>query len=305
MRTNVQVVLALVASAGLVTVVHAQSKVELEYRPQKSDGSLDAGVQFKYDIRSQKSAARTAPSGSKGAGPAQGQAGFGYGSAAKDDAAGAKGAKGRDIAAAASGGKAGGTAAGGAKGSDTAAGAAAHGKGVASSASGGKAGGSAASGAKGAGAPGGAAQAGFGYGDGPGSKADSGAKGAGASAKNELNPTQARQTPKTDFGSVVREGVAIVPDVAKTPTPGGPVPLPYPNTPIDVKPPPVVKAPLPILRPIDTPILRPVETPRPILAPTPLPIIAQPVPVAPKPVIVEPVPQPAIKLPYSAPVNRR
>jgi hypothetical protein len=233
MRTNVQVVLALVASAGLVSVVHAQAKVDLEYKPQKGDGTLDAGVQFKYDIRSQKSAARAAKPGSKGPGAGQGQAGFGYGSApgSKADA--------------------------GAKGKGTAAEAAAHGKDVAASASGGKAGGSAAA---------------------------------------ELNPTQARQTPKTDFGSVMRDGLVSVPDVAKTPTPGGPVPLPYPNTPIDVKPP-VVKAPLPILRPIDAP--------RPILAPTPLPIIAQPVPVAPKPVIVEPVPQPAIKLPYSAPVNRR
>jgi hypothetical protein len=230
MRTNMQVVLALVASAGFIGVVHAQAKVDLEYKPQKPDGSLGGGVQFKYDIRSQKSAARTAEPGSKGAGPGQGQAGFGYGSepGSKADA--------------------------GAKGKGTAAEAAAHGKGVAASASGGKAGG----------------------------------------AKNELNPTQARQTPKTDFGSVMRDGLVIVPDVAKTPTPGGPVPLPYPNTPIDVNPP-VVKAPLPILRPI--------ETPRLIVTPT-LPI-AQPVPVAPKPVIVEPVPQPAIKIPYSAPVNRR
>src|SRR5687767_5834007 len=222
MRTNVQVVLALVASAGLVSVVHAQSKVDLEYKPQKPDGAVDAGVQFKYDIGSQKSAARTAQPGSKGAGPSQGQAGFGYGSAAKDDVAGAKGAKGKDVAAEASGGKAGGTAAQGAKG--------------------------------------------------------------------------ARQTPKTDFGGVMRDGLVIVPDVAKTPTPGGPVPIPYPNTPIDVKAPPVVKAPL-------LPILRPIETPRLIVTPT-LPI-AQPVPVAPKPVIVEPAPQPAIKLPYSAPINRR
>ncbi len=244
MRTNVQVVLALVASAGFIGVVHAQSKVELEYKPQKADGVLDAGVQFKYDIRSQKSAARTTEPGGKGAQGAKGggnagaKAGFGYGSetGAKADAGGN----------------------GGAKGGGTAAEAAAYGKGVAASASGGKAGGS---------------------------------------ASTELNPTQARQTPKTDFGGVMRDGLAIVPDVAKTPTPGGPVPLPYPNTPIDVKPPPVVRAaPLPILRPIDAP--------RPILAPTPLPIIAQPVP-APKPVIVEPVPQPAIKLPYSAPVNRR
>jgi type VI secretion system secreted protein Hcp len=30
------------------------SKVELEYKPQKADGSLDAGVFFKYDIKAQK-----------------------------------------------------------------------------------------------------------------------------------------------------------------------------------------------------------------------------------------------------------
>lgn len=30
------------------------SKVELEYKPQKSDGSLDAGVFFKYDLKANK-----------------------------------------------------------------------------------------------------------------------------------------------------------------------------------------------------------------------------------------------------------
>jgi len=30
------------------------AKVELEYKPQKADGSLDAGVFFKYDIKAQK-----------------------------------------------------------------------------------------------------------------------------------------------------------------------------------------------------------------------------------------------------------
>ena len=32
----------------------AFAKVDLEYRPQKSDGSLDAGVHFKYDIAGNK-----------------------------------------------------------------------------------------------------------------------------------------------------------------------------------------------------------------------------------------------------------
>jgi type VI secretion system secreted protein Hcp len=30
------------------------SKVDLEYKPQKADGSLDAGVHFKYDIKGNK-----------------------------------------------------------------------------------------------------------------------------------------------------------------------------------------------------------------------------------------------------------
>ena len=30
------------------------AKVDLEYRPQKADGSLDAGLHFKYDIKSNK-----------------------------------------------------------------------------------------------------------------------------------------------------------------------------------------------------------------------------------------------------------
>ena len=30
------------------------AKVDLEYKPQKPDGSLDAGVHFKYDIKGNK-----------------------------------------------------------------------------------------------------------------------------------------------------------------------------------------------------------------------------------------------------------
>ena len=30
------------------------AKVDLEYRPQKADGSLDAGVHFKYDLKTNK-----------------------------------------------------------------------------------------------------------------------------------------------------------------------------------------------------------------------------------------------------------
>src|SRR5215467_11230639 len=32
----------------------AFAKVDLEYKPQKADGSLDAGIHFKYDIKAQK-----------------------------------------------------------------------------------------------------------------------------------------------------------------------------------------------------------------------------------------------------------
>lgn len=35
-------------------VTLAFAKVDLEYKPQKPDGSLDAGVHFKYDIKSNK-----------------------------------------------------------------------------------------------------------------------------------------------------------------------------------------------------------------------------------------------------------
>ena len=32
------------------------AKVDLEYRPQKPDGSLDAGIHFKYDLKANKGA---------------------------------------------------------------------------------------------------------------------------------------------------------------------------------------------------------------------------------------------------------
>jgi len=34
----------------------AFAKVALEYKPQKADGSLDAGIHFKYDLKAQKEA---------------------------------------------------------------------------------------------------------------------------------------------------------------------------------------------------------------------------------------------------------
>ena len=40
--------------AGSETVSLAFAKVDLEYKPQKADGSLDAGIHFKYDIKANK-----------------------------------------------------------------------------------------------------------------------------------------------------------------------------------------------------------------------------------------------------------
>jgi type VI secretion system secreted protein Hcp len=36
------------------TVSLAFAKVDVEYKPQKSDGSLDAGIHFKYDLKTNK-----------------------------------------------------------------------------------------------------------------------------------------------------------------------------------------------------------------------------------------------------------
>src|SRR6478672_8667384 len=36
------------------TVTLSFAKVDVEYRPQKADGSLDAGIHFKYDIKANK-----------------------------------------------------------------------------------------------------------------------------------------------------------------------------------------------------------------------------------------------------------
>jgi type VI secretion system secreted protein Hcp len=38
------------------TVSLAFAKVNVEYKPQKADGSLDAGIHFKYDLKAQKEA---------------------------------------------------------------------------------------------------------------------------------------------------------------------------------------------------------------------------------------------------------
>ena len=45
------------AGDGAATAEHVAlqfAKVDLEYKPQKADGSLDAGVHFKYDIKANK-----------------------------------------------------------------------------------------------------------------------------------------------------------------------------------------------------------------------------------------------------------
>ena len=42
------------AAATAESVALRYAKVALEYKPQKADGSLDAGIFFKYDIKAQK-----------------------------------------------------------------------------------------------------------------------------------------------------------------------------------------------------------------------------------------------------------
>ena len=42
------------AASTMEAVALQSSKVDLEYKPQKADGSLDAGLHFKYDIKGNK-----------------------------------------------------------------------------------------------------------------------------------------------------------------------------------------------------------------------------------------------------------
>lgn len=42
------------SDAPTETVSLQPSKIEIEYKPQKGDGSLDAGIFFKYDVKAQK-----------------------------------------------------------------------------------------------------------------------------------------------------------------------------------------------------------------------------------------------------------
>jgi type VI secretion system secreted protein Hcp len=43
-------------TGSVETVSLAFAKVNVEYKPQKADGSLDAGIHFKYDLKAQKEA---------------------------------------------------------------------------------------------------------------------------------------------------------------------------------------------------------------------------------------------------------
>jgi type VI secretion system secreted protein Hcp len=42
--------------ASMETVSLAFAKIDIAYRPQKADGSLDAGIHFKYDLKANKGA---------------------------------------------------------------------------------------------------------------------------------------------------------------------------------------------------------------------------------------------------------
>lgn len=52
--TNVQHASAGGASTPSENVTLSFAKVDFQYKPQKPDGSLDAGIHFKYDIKAQK-----------------------------------------------------------------------------------------------------------------------------------------------------------------------------------------------------------------------------------------------------------
>jgi type VI secretion system secreted protein Hcp len=41
-------------ATGSETVILAFAKMDFEYKPQKPDGSLDAGIHFKYDLKTNK-----------------------------------------------------------------------------------------------------------------------------------------------------------------------------------------------------------------------------------------------------------
>ena len=61
-KMNDVIVTAVMARRTAATATVAEhvslafAKVDLEYKPQKADGSLDAGIHFKYDLKAQKEA---------------------------------------------------------------------------------------------------------------------------------------------------------------------------------------------------------------------------------------------------------
>jgi type VI secretion system secreted protein Hcp len=52
--TSVSTSVSAEEGATIESVVLAFAKVDLEYKPQKPDGSLDVGLHFKYDLKAQK-----------------------------------------------------------------------------------------------------------------------------------------------------------------------------------------------------------------------------------------------------------
>ena len=52
--TSVSTSLSVEGDGAVEGVALAFAKVDLEYKPQKPDGSLDAGIHFKYDVKASK-----------------------------------------------------------------------------------------------------------------------------------------------------------------------------------------------------------------------------------------------------------
>jgi len=52
--TSVSTSVSAEGGTTIESVVIAFAKVDLEYKPQKPDGSLDVGLHFKYDLKAQK-----------------------------------------------------------------------------------------------------------------------------------------------------------------------------------------------------------------------------------------------------------
>ena len=52
--TSVSTSVSAEGDAAVEGVMLAFAKVDLEYRPQKPDGTLDAGLHFRYDLKAQK-----------------------------------------------------------------------------------------------------------------------------------------------------------------------------------------------------------------------------------------------------------